>query len=163
MNARLLAAALTSAGFLAVLGCSDDGLGKRFPVTGTVTYKGAPLPKGSITFLPVDPTGRGATGEVKDGSYSMMTQTPGDGMFPGTYDVTITDLTVDFSNAQAETDKMAKKNKVEVGAMPDQAAVAKAYKSASNSLPAKYSQISTSGLKFEVKPESNKFNIELKD
>jgi hypothetical protein len=163
MTSRFLVTALTSAAFVAVLGCSDDGLGKRFPVTGTVTYKGQPLPKGAITFLPIEPSGRGATGEIKDGSFTMMTQTPGDGMFAGSYDVTITDLAVDFSSAQDATLKKAEQAKTAAPVMPDQVAVAKAYKAAANSVPAKYGQIATAGLRFEVKPQSNKFEIDLKD
>ena len=80
----------------------------------------------------------------------MMTQTPGDGMFPGNYSVTISDLTVDFAGADEATQKKAKEAKTVAG-MPDQVAVSKAYKAAANSVPAKYGQIMTSGLKFEVK------------
>ena len=30
---------------------TDDGLGKRYPVSGTVTYNGNPLEKGDISFV----------------------------------------------------------------------------------------------------------------
>src|SRR5690242_799074 len=80
---------LAFAGILALVGCSDDGLGKRFPVSGTITYLGKPLEKGSITFTPTNPEGRGAVGEIKNGSYVLTTQTAGDGAFPGSYSVTI--------------------------------------------------------------------------
>ncbi len=33
---------------------SDDGLGVRYPVSGTVTYNGKPLEKGSISFVADD-------------------------------------------------------------------------------------------------------------
>src|SRR5262249_14702506 len=33
---------------------SDDGLGKRYPVSGTVTYNGQPLQDGEISFIPDD-------------------------------------------------------------------------------------------------------------
>jgi len=163
MRSRFLATALTAVAFVAVLGCSDDGLGKRFPVTGSVTYNGQPLPKGSVTFLPDEPTARGGTGEVKNGTYSMMTLTPGDGMFPGSYSVTVSDLTVDFATAEEDTKKKLEKMKLAPVGSPDQVAVSKAYKAGKDSVPAKYAQIATSGLKFTVKPEKNTFNIELKD
>ena len=35
-------------------GCGDDGYGRRYPVSGTVTYKGQPLKQGTITFTPAD-------------------------------------------------------------------------------------------------------------
>ena len=55
-----------------VLGCGGDesGLGRRYKVTGKVTYKGAPVPHGTVNFLPVKPPapeGRAASGEIKDG------------------------------------------------------------------------------------------------
>ena len=50
----LLASLLIFATFAFSCG-SDDGLGKRYPVSGTVTYKDQPVPKGSISFVPDDP------------------------------------------------------------------------------------------------------------
>ena len=35
---------------------NDDGLGKRYPVSGTVTYNGNPLEKGEISFVTEDLT-----------------------------------------------------------------------------------------------------------
>jgi hypothetical protein len=163
MSYRFRTTALTATAFVAFIGCSGDDLGKRYPVKGTVTYNGQSLSKGSVTFLPDDSAGRGATGEIKNGSYSMMTQTPGDGVFPGSYSVTVSDPTVDFSAAEEETKKKLEKLNLAPSAIPDQVSVAKAYTSAKQGVPAKYGQIATSGLKFTVKPESNTFNIELKD
>ena len=162
---RLLACLAVASTTLAFLGCGDDGLDKRYPVSGTVTYKGAPLEKGTVTFLPDDAAkGRGAVGEIKNGSFSMTTQSPGDGAFPGTYSVTITDQVVDMASADAATKKKAEKAKVaNPSAMPDQAAVAKAYSTAKNLVPAKYAQIATSGLKAEIKASSNTLKYELVD
>ncbi|WP_435007166.1 hypothetical protein P12x_004532 [Tundrisphaera lichenicola] len=148
---------------IALLGCSDDGLDKRYPVSGMVTYQGKPLESGSVTFLPEEGGGRGATGEITNGAYSLTTQNPGDGAFPGKYAVTVTSQEVDFSAADADSKKKSEKAKVEVSAIPDQASVAKAYKTAKSNIPQKYAQISSSGLTFEVKPETNKYDIELKD
>lgn len=44
----------------------------RFPLSGTVTYKGAPLPAGKIYFEPdgkKDNSGPMVTAEIKDGKY----------------------------------------------------------------------------------------------
>ncbi len=158
-----LATALAFTGLLVAVGCSDDGLGKRYSVSGTVTYKGQPLPKGSINFTSEKADGRGATGEIKNGSYTLTTQNPGDGAFEGGYLVTITDLVVDFAAADEESKKQAEKAHVAAPVMPDQAAVAKAVSNAKNSVPPKYSTSATSGLKATVKAESNKIDFTLED
>ena len=78
---RLLAL-LVGPGFLFVLGCSDDGLGKRYQVTGKVTYKGAAVESGSISFVPEAPDGHGAAGQIKDGTYTLTTLGENDGALP---------------------------------------------------------------------------------
>jgi len=142
-----------------VVGCSSgDGLDKRYKVSGKVTYKGAPVAKGTISFMPVKPDGRGASGQIVDGSYQMTTQEANDGAFPGEYTVTIDALTADLSAAEAE----AKKKGATSVALP-QDMVAKAYKNAKNAVPAKYSQAASSGLKADVKQQSNTINFDLTD
>jgi hypothetical protein len=161
-----LVTALVVAGFLGVLGCSDNsGLPPRYPVSGMVTYKGQPLEKGTINFLPDDAAqGRGATGEISNGKYRLSTtETQGDGALPGSYKVTINALDADLSKADEDTKKLAQKANVQAGGMPDQVAVAKVFKEAKNAVPAKYAQIATSGLAAEVKPEPNTFNFDLAD
>ena len=156
-------ALLAVSGFLTVLGCSDDGLGARNPVSGTVTYKGEPLAKGTITFMTEAGGGRGAMGEIKDGKYTMTTQTPGDGAFAGTYGVTIVDLVIDAAAATKETNDRAAKEKKDAPVMPDQAAMGKALANAKNTVPPKYQTPQTSGLKAEVKSGSNTLNYDLVD
>jgi hypothetical protein len=68
-----------------VIGCGGDDLGKRYAVSGTITYKGKPLPKGTIAFVSVKPDGRGASGVIEDGKYQMTTQSANDGAFEGSY------------------------------------------------------------------------------
>src|SRR5262245_35621215 len=95
---RLLAAALLSAWMISPVGCGpNDGIGKRFPVSGRVTYKDQPLKSGSVNFFPEDPnTGRPATGVIEaDGSYQLTTQTPSDGAMGGKYKVAISAYEVD--------------------------------------------------------------------
>lgn len=74
---------ILSAGLLA--GCSDAGP-KRFAVSGTVKYKDAPIPIGTVTFLAED-TGAVAGGAtIKDGAYEI----PAAGGLPaGRYKVSV--------------------------------------------------------------------------
>src|SRR5437868_3529045 len=99
MRGRLAAALLAGLGLITILGCGDDtGLGQRYPVSGTVTFKGQPLEKGRIDFIPVDSAnGRPASGEIVGGSYSLTTAVSGDGAMPGQYKVTVTAKAVDNS------------------------------------------------------------------
>ena len=70
---------------LCLVGCDSSGL---TTVTGKVTYNGEPVPTGTISFVSADkPTAYGEIGP--DGSYSLMTNKPGDGAMPGSYQVTV--------------------------------------------------------------------------
>src|SRR5205814_10307515 len=61
---RRLHAMLAGPALLVMASCgTEDGLGKRYPVSGTVTYNGQPLEKGEISFVTEDLTKNfGATG-----------------------------------------------------------------------------------------------------
>src|SRR5277367_4314566 len=65
-------ALLLGPALLYVAGCSDDGVGKRYPVSGTVKYKGEPVAKARISLYPKG-DGRGASGDVTDGTFSSLT------------------------------------------------------------------------------------------
>src|ERR1700730_13126148 len=82
---------------------SDDGLGKRYPVSGTVTYNGVPLEKGEISFVTEDLTKNfGATGIITDGSYTLSTGGNDDGAQAGKYKVTIKAKEEFLAKAQAD-------------------------------------------------------------
>lgn len=76
-----------------VLGCSEQvDMMPAYPVTGTVTYQGRPMPKAIITFYPVNQglvqvAPRGISDA--NGNYHLTTRTQGDGAPPGEYRVTI--------------------------------------------------------------------------
>jgi hypothetical protein len=166
MIARWFGLMVGMIGLFTMIGCwSDDGLDTRYPVTGTVTYKEKPLEKGLITFTPdSNSEGRGSSGTIKDGNYTLTTNMPDDGAFPGKYNVTIADLAVDMNAAAAETAKAAKKGGIEaMPGMVDPAMIAKVSKKAKNNVPAKYSKAATSNLKAEVKAENNIINFALTD
>ena len=121
---RALGVFTSAAITIAIVGCSDDGLGKRYPVSGKVTYKGQPVAAASISFHPkaggANPEARGASGFVKDGSYSLSTIGNDDGAFPGEYDVAITARIADLTKAE--------ENRQKVGGSARQDDVSKAYK-----------------------------------
>ncbi|QDV38420.1 hypothetical protein [Tautonia plasticadhaerens] len=141
-----------AASFLGVLalaaGCGDGtGLPERYPVSGTVTYKGEPVETGAISFTPVDvANGRPASGTIEEGSYYLTTAVDGDGALPGEYKVTITSRAVDYDQAMAGVQ----------GGMPKQDDVSKAITEAENLVPPKYSIPDTSGLTYTVTEGSNR-------
>jgi len=163
MPARRVVTSLAVAGILSILGCSDDGLGKRYAVTGKVTYKGQPVKRGSVIFNPEKEEGRGASSDIaEDGTYSLTTQTPGDGAFPGTYKVTIVSKSVDMEKVEAASKKLAEKAGVKA-TMPDPAMLARQSRVTKSEIPAKYASQDRSGLTREVKAESNTFDFALED
>jgi len=72
----------------AVQGCASGSPIGLVAVSGTVTYNGQALKKGTITFMPASGT-NSSTGEIVDGKYSLSTFKKGDGAPPGQYQVAI--------------------------------------------------------------------------
>jgi hypothetical protein len=138
---------------LAPFGCGpNDGVGKRYPISGKVTLNGQPLVKGKINFMADDPEGKPAFGDIKDGSYdSVTTLTPGDGILPGKYSITV-DGADDVDQASVAPPR---------GGMPDQAAVGKAAAKVKRLVPSKYANTKTSGLTYEAKAGSNTYDVPL--
>ena len=135
---------------LPLLGCGeDDGIGQRYSVSGKVTYKGELLKGGNVNFLPdaAGVSGRGASGVIKAGYYSMTTLTPGDGVLPGKYKVGINANYTDMSEAAKQPGGIYTGNKYAGPRI--------------KVIPEKYTNPATSGLTFEVKPTSNTFDIDL--
>jgi hypothetical protein len=145
-----------SAAVLLLAGCGDStGLARRYPVSGKVTYKGAPLAKGNINFIPAESTkdSRAATATIENGYYSLTTATENDGALPGTYAVTITSTDVDITEVKAN----------QQGGSGRQDDVLRATRNAKSLIPKKYGFPDQSGLKAEVKPQSNSIDFPLKD
>jgi hypothetical protein len=165
---KVLAASSTAAALLIVLGCSsDDGLGSRYSVSGTVTYKGSPLAKGTIGFTPEDQALRGASGEINNGSYSLTTQAPGDGALPGKYKVSIAskeDADVEVAKNLLRND--LKKKGVDASQMPPIVPpeyMMKAAKNVKSLIPVKYASPNTSKLSATVEARSNTIDFTLED
>jgi len=139
---------------LTALGCgSGDDLPRRYSVTGKVTYNAKPLPRGSVRFIPSDPDGRAAGGDIVDGSYSLTTQDQDDGAIPGKYQVTVSATEVNVSK-----DVAAAKSK---GMIISQDQIAKAKRTAL--IPPKYMAPDTSGLTADVQARSNTIDFPLAD
>jgi len=146
---------LASTGMFACLGCGDGtGLAKRYPVSGMVIYKGEPVKSGTISFVPTVADGRPAAGQITDGNYTLTTLAPDDGALPGKYKVTVVSKDVDTTELQA----VAKG-----GQFHHDKTFAKALKNAKALVPSKYSLPDTSGLERDVKEQTNKIDIDLKD
>jgi hypothetical protein len=76
---------LAAAAFAALVAGCDSG-NKLRPVSGTVTYKGAPLAHGSVTFLFVDPPGPAGGALISNGRFEIAAPR---GLEPGKYRVQI--------------------------------------------------------------------------
>ena len=129
-------------------GCSDDGLGQRYRVSGRVVRQGQPVTKGTVNFVPVDlTTSRAASGEIQtDGSYTLTTKDPGDGALAGDYRVVINLAEVaGLERTEGGMPILNEPKKVKV----------------KNLVPPKYSDPSQTVLKYKVEPRSNTYDIEL--
>jgi hypothetical protein len=81
---------------------------KTVPVTGTVTYKGAPVEGAAVVFKPESSQERGAVGTTdSEGHFKLMTYEPNDGAIPGLFLVEISKTEVPKTeltdNSLAET------------------------------------------------------------
>lgn len=151
-----LPATFAAMGLVMILGCGDDsGLSKRYPVSGTVKYKGQPVSKGRISFAPDGGAGRACGGDIENGAYTLSTTgTPNDGAIPGKYKVTVTAVDVDTT----EMKKIAKG-----GQFHHDKAFQTANEQAKHLVPPKYGDASTSGLSREVEAKANTINFDLTD
>jgi hypothetical protein len=159
---RRLRAMLPVPALLVMASCgADDGLGKRYPVSGTVTYNGNPLEKGEISFVSEDlKSNLGASGQITNGSYTLSTGGNDDGAQVGKYKVTVT-AKEDFV-AKAKADFQRETKQQESNYIPPQY-IAKAGAAAKSLVPTGYGDVRTTTLTAEVKAESNKLDFKLSD
>jgi hypothetical protein len=153
----------------AVIGCGDtSGFGRRYRVSGTVTYHGKPVERGTISFVPAAPDGRAAGGTIVDGRYSLTTHDPDDGALPGKYRVSVVAKETDSSKVDLKIKRpgegaLSEDERQAIATTYPQKVAAKAVAMAKNLIPAKYSTSETSELTAEVKEQSNTVDFELKD
>jgi hypothetical protein len=130
---------------LLAAGCGAGS--KTSAVSGQVTYKGKPVPKANVSFTPAEGTGLAAAGFTDSGGrYTLGTVSTNDGAAPGKYRVSV---------IARGPDRPAKPG--EGSGMPNETVPG------DPTIPKKYFAPDTSGLTFEVKRGSNRFDIELKD
>lgn len=142
------AIALGAASLVVVMGCGgdDSGLGRRYKVTGKVTYNGANVPHGTVTFVPVKPPppeGRAASGEIKDGYYSLTTTGDNDGALAGDYNVAVVAMDIDMASAASSKEEGGRVHEGDPKFI-------KAVQNAKKLIPDKYGVSETSGLKATV-------------
>jgi hypothetical protein len=160
-RARLLETALALSAVVVLSSCgTDDGFGKRYPVSGSVTYNGKPLEKGSINFFPDDPRGMGAAGVIGNGSYALSMAGGNDGARAGKYKVTVTAKEDSTAKAKADFDKASKGTGQDF--VPRQFA-ANAQAKAKSLIPAGYSDVKTTTLTAEVLEKPNTLDFKLSD
>jgi len=137
-------------------GCGGDpSKPKLGRVSGTVKYKGQPVTKGLISFVPVGgagaKTGQAATGEIgKDGSFVLSTFANGDGAVLGQHVVVVQSREDDPSLQGGDMP------------IPDSRGQTKV-KPPRDLVPGKYAKSETSTLRQTVADGSNSFEIELAD
>ncbi|WP_428306658.1 carboxypeptidase-like regulatory domain-containing protein [Lacipirellula sp.] len=120
-----------------LLGCG--GTSNQATVDGVVTLEGAPVPSGSISFVPASGGTQSYAMSDASGNYEVYTGREA-GLKPGEYNVTIV------------ARERPAVNQTELGGpAPAGAAIT----------PAWYASPETSGLKFTVAPGANEINLEL--
>lgn len=95
---------------LALTGCGGDPRAERpdrTPVSGAVSFAGAPVAGAIVVFSPAtEGTGRGATGITDDaGNFVLGTFEKDDGAVPGDYIVLVSKLEEEASNAADNIDE----------------------------------------------------------
>jgi hypothetical protein len=152
---------LSACGIVAMTSCGgEDPFGKRYYVSGTVTYNGKPLEKGKISFVPENPKDLGASGVIENGAYTLSTGGGDDGARPGKYKVTIFAKEDATEKAKATFAKEAKG--ADPGYLPGRF-LAQAESQAKSLIPTGYGDVRTTNLTAEVKEQSNTINFDLTD
>lgn len=125
------------------VGCNRGGEGLAV-VKGKVSYKGKPVPNGTVNFLPDDGNKPSATGEIQaDGSYALQT----------------------FQTNHASDGAVIGKHKVVIVAMQDMASRLPEERIALPPpiVPTKYTNSATSDLTATVENKENTIDFDLKD
>jgi hypothetical protein len=158
---RRFQVSLTVSAVVVLSSCgTEDAFGKRYPVSGKVTYNGNPLEKGTINFFPDDPRGMGAAGVIENGAYALSMAGGNDGARAGKYKVTVTAKEDSTAKAKADFEKASKGSGQEF--VPRQF-VANAQAKAKSLIPTGYSDVKTTTLTAEVLEKTNTLDFKLSD
>lgn len=141
MRNVLVLFAIVSCGLLMTSGCGPAAA-PRAPVSGKVSYKGQPLPSGTVAFVNENTV---ATGQIQNGQYSIPNAAVGSNK------VSVT------TPPPSVGQEMQMKQKVEGKTFSGEATKPVA-------IPAKYNNPEGSGLTYTVTADKNQtYDIELKD
>jgi hypothetical protein len=170
-----LLCALASSLFMS--GCGGGGSSlKTVPVTGKVTFKGAPLAGATVSFLNQDQAGRPAGGKTNEqGEYTLTTLETGtkmaQGALVGEYKVAIVKSNQPSADAMNQPDMTAAQSeqyleKMRSGSAEDQQKMGTAgqggFNTANSSeIPMRYMSAEESGLTASVKAGGPPINFEL--
>ena len=134
-------------------GCSpSSGLSGLYPCEGTVTHNGSPVAGASVTFYPDGGGGdaRVAGGETDaNGIFRVTTLKPQDGLYPGTYKVTI-----------IKYEEYGPPPKITINEDGEEISSGRQLR---NALPAKYEKQDKTELTATIEKKSNKVNFDLVD
>ena len=131
-------------GLALLVGC-DSGTGSgTVPVSGKVTYKGAPVEGAIVTFVP-EGTGRTATATTSAGGVFTLTTVDASGAMPGKYKVTVDK--VEYGAGGSSSMEEAARGSADEG-------------QAKRVLPAKYAEAASTPLAMEV-PSGGKKDFDL--
>ena len=90
--------------FGSIIGCSGTSSPMRFPISGNATFNGQPIPTGTVSFEPDDPTGNQtahSSGKITNGKYSIA----GDvGHMGGPYIIYVNGFDVDAESTGGESE-----------------------------------------------------------
>lgn len=129
-----------------------------YPVTGTVTYRGKPVPQATVVLMSLTSGGRGASGTTDEsGKFELMTFEPGDGALPGEYKVRVSayELVAEPPNDSDQTDLTQEEEEALYTGAEDE-------EPSKNLLPKKYENAATSGLSHTVTEGPTVLDLDLK-
>ena len=160
----------------AVAGCGESNPSTA-QVSGKVTLDGEPVEGALVLFIPDDPANKAATASSQsDGSYTLTTFEAGDGAMPGSYKIKVSKKGLEDgghnpygaspaeSRTADEIEPMTPEEELaamEAAYSPQDANPGGRTQPAKNDLPAKYDDITTSGLTYTVTEGENNHDIEL--
>lgn len=124
------------------------------PVSGVVTFQGAPVQGANLTFYPDGPGGRAAAGTTDaQGKFQLTTLNANDGAKPGTYKVMVSKMETSGPGATMTQEEQTKYLEQHGSPPPTET---------KNALPQQYSSVTTTPLTATVADGGkNEFNFDL--
>ena len=155
-------------GMLLVSGCGGpDGRLETFPVSGTVTLDGKPVPNATVTFVPVErESTRPAFGMTdEEGAYVLTTYQQGDGAVAGEFKISVLRREATEAIKQATPEQITPSGSEDMKGSSLYADMMmgrrRPYKT-DKSIPRRYAKPDSSGLRQTVEPtDGNVFDFSL--